>query len=155
MPGWAEKQTPTPFLFLTIHGTIPTDQQVTFKAWENATGNEYAISETMTFQGQLAGSYQSPMALHVNGTTAIGHVATANYTIYPKPLRSTLYINGNTAHIKTIKVLSSDGAVNIAQNGYSEQGIDVSGLLPGVYVVAVISTTGEVYYEKVLKAQNN
>jgi hypothetical protein len=44
--------------------------------------------------------------------------------------------------------------VNLAQNGYSNQGVDVSGLLSGVYVVAIISTDGEVYYEKVLKTQS-
>ena len=41
--------------------------------------------------------------------------------------------------------------MNLAQNGYSNQGVDVSGLLSGVYVVAIISTDGEVYYEKVIK----
>ncbi len=142
-------------LFMTIHGTLSTDQQVTFKAWENATGNEYVISETIMFQGQQEGSYQNPMALHVNGTTDIAQTLTESYTIYPKPLRSTLYINGDTEHIKTIKVLSSDGAVNLAQNGYSDQGIDVSGLQSGVYVVAIVLTDGKVYYEKVIKATNN
>ena len=142
-------------LFMTIHGTLSTDQQVTFKAWENATGNEYAISETIMFQGQQEGSYQNPMALHVNGTTDIAQTLTTGYTVYPKPLRSRLYINGDTEHIKTIKVLSSDGALNLAQNGYSDQGIDVSGLQSGVYVVAIVLTDGKVYYEKVIKATNN
>lgn len=142
-------------LFLTIHGTISKDQNVTFKAWENATGNEYTIKETIKFQGQQAGSYQSPMALNTVGTTEIEQALTAGYTVYPKPLRSRLYINGDTEHIKTVKVLSSDGVVNLSQSGYTEQGIDVSGLLSGVYVVAIILTDGNVYYEKVIKAQNN
>ena len=141
-------------LFLTIHGTITNDRDISFKVWENATGNEYVVTETLRFEGQQAGNYQSPVALHVNETTGMVGMATTGYTIYPKPLRSTLYINGETEHIKTFKVLSADGTVNLVQDGYSEQGIDVSGLLPGVYVVAVIPENGAVYYEKVLKAQN-
>lgn len=142
-------------LFLTVHGTIATDRTVTFKAWENATGNELPVNETIKFKGQQEGSYQSPMALHANGTTDIAQASSVGYTVYPKPLRSRLYINGDTEHIKAVKVLSSDGAVNLAQNGYSEQGMDVSGLQSGVYVVAIVSTDGKVYYEKVIKANNN
>lgn len=141
-------------LYLTIHGTIRSDQKVTFKAWENVTGSEYDISETIKFQGQQVGSNQTPFALHTNGTSEINQATKHGYTIYPKPLRDKLYINGETENIKTVKVLSSEGAVNLSQNGYSEQGIDISGLLSGVYVVAVITTNGEVYYEKVIKTQN-
>ena len=141
-------------LFLTIHGTLPTDHKVTFKAFENVTGNEYTIEETIRFNGQQEGCCSSPFALHANKTTGIEYLTTEGYTIYPKPLRSRLYVNGNTDNIKSIKILSSNGVVNISQNGYSDNGVDVSALLSGVYVVAIVSTDGEVYYEKVVKAQN-
>ncbi len=141
-------------LFITVHGTLGEDQKVTFKAWENATGNEYPISETIKFKGQQEGSYQNPMVLHANVTTDIAHITTTGYSVYPKPLRSRLYVNGNTLAIKSIKMLAADGSVAIAQNGYTEQGMDISNLTPGVYVVAIMSDNGEMYYEKVIKANN-
>ncbi len=140
-------------VFLTIHGTLSANEQMTFKAWENATGEEHPVSETISFQGQQEGSCLSPMSLHISDNTGIAPVfANGTYTIYPKPLRSMLYINGDTEHIKTVKILSGDGIVKLSQNGYPSQGIDVSSLPSGVYVVAIISENGKVYYEKVMKA---
>jgi hypothetical protein len=142
-------------LFLTVHGSVPNDQTVTFKAYENATGQEYDVSESIVFNGQQEGSYSTPFTLHVNSDiTGVGEVSNGKYTIYPRPLRNRMYIGGETADIQTIKLLSSDGAVTIQQNGYNDAGVDVSGLLPGVYVVAITQQNGKVYYEKVLKAQN-
>ena len=142
-------------LFIAIHGTIANNENISFKAYENATGTEYHVKESLAFNGQQEGSYVAPYRLNVNNdATGIGEVTTGKFTIYPRPLHSHLYINGEIADIMTVQVLSSDGAVNIQQTGYTDGGIDVSGLLPGVYVVAITQNNGKVYYEKVIKAQN-
>ena len=141
-------------LFLTIHGTLANGETVRFKAYENATGQEYDISESIAFNGQQEGSYVSPFVLHVNGTTGIDGAMSEEFSVYPRPLHSRLYVSGDIANIKSIQVLSTDGAVNVSQTGYPDEGIDVSGLLSGVYVVAIIQNNGKVYYEKVIKAQN-
>ena len=96
----------------------------------------------------------SPFVLHVNGTTGIDGAMSEEFSVYPRPLHSRLYVSGDIANIKSIQVLSTDGAVNVSQTGYPDEGIDVSGLLSGVYVVAIIQNNGKVYYEKVIKAQN-
>lgn len=140
-------------LFMTIHGTITDGETINFKAYENATGQEYDISESIVFNGQQEGSFTSPVALHISGATGISEISD-KYTIYPRPLRSRLFVNGETENIKSIHVLSTDGSVNISQVGYPEDGIDVSILLTGVYVVAITQENGKVYYEKVIKAQN-
>ena len=107
------------------------------------------------FYGQQEGSFTAPYRLNVSDeTTGIGEVTTGKFTVYPRPLHSRLYINGPITDIKTIQILSSDGAVYIRQTGYTDSGVDVSSLLPGVYVVAITQNNGKVYYEKVIKAQN-
>ena len=141
-------------LFIAIHGTIASNENIGFKAYENATGQEYNVSENITFNGQQEGTISAPYHLTVNDATGIGEVTTGKYTVYPRPLHNRLYINGEVADIKTVQVLSSDGAVNIQQAGYTDGGVDVSGLLPGVYVVAITLNNGKVYYEKVIKSQN-
>ncbi|MBO4719408.1 MAG: T9SS type A sorting domain-containing protein [Prevotella sp.] len=140
-------------LFMTIHGTVDKSETINFKAYENATGQEYNISESIAFNGQQEGNFISPIALHISGATGISEISD-KFTIYPRPLHSRLYVNGETTNIKSILVLSTDGSVNISQMGYYEDGIDVSILLPGVYVVAITLDNGKVYYEKVIKAQN-
>ena len=142
-------------LFIAIHGTIANNENISFKAYESATGKEYHVSESIIFNGQQEGSFAAPYRLNINNdATGIGEVTIGKFTVYPRPLHSRLYINGETADIKTVQVLSSDGAVNIHQTGYTDEGIDVSCLFPGVYVVAITLNNGKVYYEKVIKAQN-
>ncbi len=142
-------------LFIAIHGTIANNEEISFRAFENATGKEYNINESVIINGQQEGTFSAPYRLNLNNeTTGIDEAMTGKYTLYPRPLHSRLYINGETANIKTVQVLSSDGEVNIRQTGYTDDGIDVSSLLAGIYVVAIIQNDGKIYYEKVIKAQN-
>lgn len=141
-------------LFITIHGSTADHEAITFKAYENATRTECTIAESIEFNGQQEGNFTSPFALHLNTQTGIEAVVSQGYNIYPKPLRNRLYVSGETSDIKSITVLSGDGATCFSQNGYNDSGVDVSTLQPGVYIIAIISTTGKVHYEKVIKAQN-
>ena len=142
-------------LFLAIHGTVGDDKTITFKAYEAITGKEYDINETISFEGQQTGTFAAPYALHLQGATGIDDaVGKEGYTVYPRPLRHRMYVSGASENIKSIQLLSGNGAVVVRQQGYMEEGIDVSNLVPGVYVVAITLKNGEVYYEKVIKAQN-
>ena len=137
---------------MTIHGTIDRTETLSFKAYENATGNELNITETISMQGQHEGTISSPKILNAATKTGI-EVITTGFTIYPRPLRSHLYINGETSNIKLVRMLSSGGAKVIETNGYNDNGINISNLGAGVYVVAIITTDNKVYYEKVLKVE--
>lgn len=142
-------------LFLAIHGTMTKNEKIVFKAYENATGNEYDINESIVFKGQQEGSYGVPFALHANtNATSISEMTESGFNIYPRPLHSRLFVSGDVANIKTIQILSANGVVNMTHDGYTDDGIDVSALQPGVYVVAIVQNNGNVYYEKVVKAQN-
>ena len=139
-------------LFLTIHGTLSDSRQVSFKAVENLTGKELSIIETVNFNGQHIGTIAQPMILNAKDNTTGVEEFYGKYNIYPKPLRNKLYINGPTENIKAIYVLSANGKKVVSANGYSEEGIDVSSLLSGVYVVGIQQLDDRMYYEKVVKA---
>ena len=137
-------------LFLTIHGDITSNQTVALKAYNSVTGQEQDIVETIHFDGEQKGSYNSPLLLHATAPDDINDIATAPFTIYPRPLRSRLFVKGDTERISAIKVLTTGGSVCLAHNGYTDNGIDVSELASGVYIVAIITNGGSVFYEKVI-----
>lgn len=139
-------------IYMTIHGTIDNAETLSFKAYENATGKELNITETIAMNGQHEGTISSPKVLNAATTTGI-ELITTGFTIYPRPLRSHLYINGETSNIKLVRMLSSGGAKVIESNGYNGNGINISNLGAGVYVVAIITNDNKVYYEKVLKVE--
>ena len=141
-------------LFITVHGTLGADNNISFKAVENLSGEVLDVNETAPFSGQLLGTYSSPFMLNANGSqTAIGAIDAA-YTIYPKPLRSKMFINGPTENIKSVSILSTNGSKVLSVNGYTDNGIDVSELISGVYVVAIVTNDGQTRYEKVMKVNN-
>ena len=141
-------------LYITVHGMLSDDQQITFKAVENITGNEFSIAETVSFEGQHLGSLANPFVLNANGEATGIESINSGYTVYPRPLRNRLYINGPVENIKAVNVLSTNGQMVISVNGYNHEGIDVSMLTPAIYVVAITVENGEIIYEKVLKANN-
>ena len=139
-------------IYMTIHGTIDNAETLSFKAYENATGKELNIIETITMNGQHEGTISSPKVLNAATTTGIG-IITTGFTIYPRPLRDHLYINGETINIKFVRMLSTNGAKVVETNGYNGNGINISNIAAGVYVVAIITNDNKVYYEKVLKVE--
>lgn len=141
-------------LFITVHGLLADNETITFKAVENVTNNEFAIREKVKFDGQLLGTVAKPFVLNATGdVTAVENLA-GKFTIYPRPLRSKMYVNGPTEAIKEIYVLTTNGKKTVSVNSYPDDGVDVSHLIPGVYVVAIMTKDGQTSYEKVIKANN-
>lgn len=132
-------------LYMTIHGTIANNESVSFKAYENVTGNEFPIIETVSMDGMHIGSISSPFLLHIDGTTTGIHDVTASLNIYPNPVRQTMYINGDTECIKDIRILATNGNTVLIANGYKDEGINVSHLISGIYIVAINTNKGYQY----------
>lgn len=132
-------------IYLTVHGTIAHNESIAFKAYENATGNECSISETLTFDGMHIGSPASPYLLHVSSTTGIKNVGGTSLNIYPNPVRYTMYINGDTDSIKDILILTTNGKTVFYAQGYKQEGVDVSSIASGVYIVALHTDDGYQY----------
>ncbi|WP_455587455.1 T9SS type A sorting domain-containing protein [Bacteroides sp.] len=132
-------------LFITIYGES-AEERISFKAIENVTSTECTISEVLPFANS-AGVYNSPVTLHVNDATGIENSASSdNYNIYPNPVRSSLFINGDLQNIKALKVLSVSGASMDVDAVYShDRGLNVSHLIDGHYILGIVTDKGIVY----------
>ena len=139
-------------LYMTVHGTIADNEKITFKAYENATSSEFGIKETLEMDGVQTGTVKAPFAFHTSNSTGIAKV-TSFLNIYPNPVRNTMYINGDTDLIEDIKILSSNGSVVYSANKYNPEGIDVTALLSGVYIVALKTNEGYQYKKIIVLKQ--
>ena len=131
-------------LFITIHGN--SEDAISFKAIENATGNEYTIAE-VAHMAESIGTMQSPYLLHIGKTTDINGIATkGSYNIYPNPVRTTLYINGDTDNITGLRIIANSGAIVDSDYSYNaESGLNISHLADGNYILGIITKSGIVY----------
>lgn len=142
-------------IFLTIHGNGVENSIVHFRAYETVSGNTFDINETMAFSEHNTGTLSQPFALHFEGETDIDEATMLKFNIYPRPLHDRLYVQGDTERIKNIKVLATNGATVIQTDRYnSDEGIDVNSIKPGVYLVGIVTDSGQIYYEKVIKVLN-
>lgn len=138
-------------LYLTIHGTLADNENVSFKAYENATANILPVTETLTFDGMQTGTVTAPYQLHATTySTDLHNPSVGSFNIYPNPLRNTMYINGNISEIKDVKILTANGIVALSTEHYTDAGIDVSSLLAGDYVIAIHTSSGY-HYKKIVK----
>ena len=137
-------------LYITIHGTIADNESVSFKAHENVTGMNWPIIETITMDGMQTGTLSNPYELHASISVGIDEIG-ASLNIYPNPVRDVMYINSPTP-ILDVKILAASGKVVFSSDHYSVEGINVSSLLEGVYVVAIHTPTGY-QYRKILKVK--
>lgn len=140
-------------LFMTIYGDMDMSEKVSFKAFDNVTMEERDVVETTQFGNAMLGSVSSPYRLSVKGAiTGIGNTELNNkYRIYPNPVRSTLYVNGDASRIKSVSVIASSGVIVVNAENYQEGGLNVSNLVPGSYI-AVINTLDGTVVQKIIKA---
>lgn len=137
-------------LFVTANGNTESNQTITFKAYDNSTGLTHDVIETIPFSNTLVGSIAVPQKLTVSDQTGIKQISVSDYNIYPKPLHDRMYINGSVENIKSITMITMGGVRVIQTDGYNVNGINVSYLTPGTYVVVLSTTTGT-YVDKVIK----
>ena len=137
-------------VFMTIHGSLSEAQTIRFVAWNKVDGKQYAIDESIIFDGENVGTIESPMIFHIGGPTKISALK-AGFKITPRPLKDKLYISGNTDNIKNVQILSTSGKKVLDTVGYDLSGIDVHTLMSGLYVVVISTYDENVYYEKIFK----
>lgn len=140
-------------LFMTIYGDVDMSERVSFKAFDNVTMEEREVVETTLFGNAMLGSVSSPYRLSVKGAiTGIGNTELNNkYRVYPNPVRSTLYVNGDASRIKSVSVIASSGVTVVSAENYHDAGLNVSHLVPGSYI-AVINTLDGTVVQKIIKA---
>lgn len=135
-------------MFITVHGN-PGDR-ISFKAEENATGKEYEVRESLTFDESPKGSIKEPYKLTLGETVGIDEVlADYDFNIYPNPVRDVMFIEGDFSNVKSVKIISSSGVTLISTDSF-EHGVNVTSLVDGVYIAAIVTNHG-VVYKKFLK----
>lgn len=137
-------------LFLTINGSEEIGGEISFKAYNNADGEEVDIVDVISFNNAVYGNISAPYRLSISGATAIEDVSSSAFNIYPRPIRNRMYINGPNEDIKSISIIAINGAKVLYELNYEMGGIDVSSITPGTYVV-VLTTANGVYVDKVVK----
>ncbi|MDD7631145.1 MAG: CARDB domain-containing protein [Parabacteroides sp.] len=139
-------------LFLTVHGST-AGEKVTFKAYENATGETFDMQESVSFSEATVGNVSQPYSLHLNNyVTGIDPMDVDLYT-YPNPVTTTLYIGGDYSQVKRVYVVAINGAVLSVQELGSSNQIDFSSYTDGYYLVGLETPTGYLY-KKILKVSN-
>lgn len=142
------------YLFITVYGG-KKGENISFKAFENATGKEMAIKETVRFGETTIGSLSLPFALHVTNSSSVGieGIEDVYLTVYPNPVRSQLNIGGDYHLVKRVMVLGLNGQKLIRRKLEGTNQLDMSMLADGAYVV-VLETEKGCVYKKVLKVAN-
>lgn len=135
-------------LFMTIHGN-PGDA-ITFKAIENATGNERKVKETLTFCETPFGILSSPFILNLGENSGIDNVYVYDLNIYPNPVRDLMFIEGDITEVTGVKVISVSGITLISTDSF-EHGVNVTSIPDGVYVAAILTKYGVTYRKFVKK----
>ena len=71
--------------------------------------------------------------------------------VYPNPVSETLFIKGKT--IQKLEIFNLMGQQIISQlfPDVKESGIEISGLVPGIYVIQAVCSDGQVFIEKFVK----
>ena len=74
-------------LFITVHGTVKENETITFRTYDETSGETLTVSETIVFQGQSLGNLDSPLQLHaqltptgINGISTMSDVRTIHTT---------------------------------------------------------------------------
>jgi hypothetical protein len=138
-------------LFITVHGEN-TGERISFKAYENATGKEYTVEESLSFSDELKGKFSQPVTLNMKGYTSLDHPEFTAFNLYPNPVKGMLYLSGsNPDRINGIKILNITGSVIWATDSYKGEGINVGFLSTGSYILA-IRLDNEIVYRKFVKS---
>ena len=142
------------YLFMTVYGGTK-GESISFKALENATGEELAVKETVRFGEETIGTLSQPFVLHVTNSSSVDveGIEDIYLTIYPNPVRSLLNIGGDYHLVKSVTVLNLNGVPVIRKTLNGNSQLDMSMLSNGAYIVALETEKGFVY-RKVLKSSN-
>ena len=137
-------------LFMTIYGYAAESDKIVFKAYDNSTQEEYDIAESTFFGNEMLGSMSSPFKLTVSDVTGINDAVADKYNIYPNPVRNVLYVHGDLNGLISVKVISPNGAVVAQTDSYTENGLNVSSIFEGAYIV-VLETEKGVVIKRIIK----
>ncbi len=137
--------------FLTVHGG-QEGEAVSFKLWDKENNVLLNLNEEVAFRDGLMGTLTNPLRLTADKATGVHLYNDAHLSIYPNPVKTRLFVRGitNGANVK-VEILDMSGVARLRATGLSDDnGIDVSGMRPGVYLITVRDDAGT-YRTKFIK----
>lgn len=139
-------------LFMTVYGGV-NNEKVSFKAYENATGQVFDLNEIVSFSESSVGNVSLPYSLHLNNyATGTERIDFDIYT-YPNPVKNYLYIGGDFSRIKQVMIIGLNGVILLKQKMGGTNAVDFSSFADGFYLIALETQEGYIY-KKVLKSAN-
>ena len=124
-------------LFMTVYGE-GKGETITFRAVRDGQSTQWAIRETIAFTENTQGSLEQPLALNLTNQVVTGIMEINRQTgIYPNPVSHYLYIKGDVFDIRQVRVVNTNGAVLFSRELDENQGLDVSTLVPGMYILII------------------
>lgn len=129
-------------------------QNISLRALDTMTGEEYAVTEAVTFDSTaVCVDCSAPMQLHLGKPLGIASLSQWLY-LSPNPVRHVLYVRGGglVQAGSEVRIYNSAGAVCLMMKGADlSAGIDVSSLTSGLYFLEVQDAEGQAVRLKFLK----
>lgn len=121
-------------VFLTIHGETK-GEEISFRIVDKTNGKQYAAKSSTLFGDAILGSATEPYVIECSELSGIDDAEYLYGTlIYPNPVAERLFIKAPANTIK-IAIHSASGELMISKEINTSEGIDVSALSDGVYVI--------------------
>ena len=121
-------------VFLTIHGETK-GEEISFRIVDKTNGKQYAAKSSTLFGDAILGSATKPYVIECSELSGIDDAEYLYGTlIYPNPVAERLFIKAPANTIK-IAIHSASGELMISKEINTSEGLDVSALSDGVYVI--------------------
>lgn len=137
--------------FLTVHGDVK-NESVSFQIYDILTNTIYLAKQTIGFGDALVGSLESPFVLEYGEVLGVDNIVyNTEMSIFPNPVKDILNIKGEYT-LASVKITDMSGkeVMSVLEMPVVE-GIDVSSLNNGIYLITIISENGKVYKSKFVK----
>lgn len=109
-------------------------------------GNSVLANETLNFSESVLGSVDAPYTICVGNATAIGTTYTGNIRL--SVVDGRLFIHGvATNEISSVELFDINGKKMMHETHVNDNGIDISSLGGGVYVVAICNNGNYTYHK--------
>ena len=137
--------------FLTVHGDVK-NESVSFQIYDISTNTIYLAKQTVGFGDALVGSLESPFVLEYGEVLGVDNIVyNTEMSIFPNPVKDILNIKGEYT-LASVKITDMSGkeVMSVLEMPVVE-GIDVSSLNNGIYLITIISENGKIYKSKFVK----
>jgi len=128
--------------FLMIYGE--GNESITLRVYDHATLTEQVVNNApVVFAADaIFGDPSNPYVVSLNVleelTTDADMITASDFRIYPNPARAILYVAHPLESIDLLEIVDASGRIVFRQKNFADASIDISDLVPGVYLLRAI-----------------